>query len=49
MNSWLHPVIIEAEDAVGDSEFQKLDEVFSRDLTDVFETGGGRNCGIDNL
>ena len=45
MNPWLHPVIvyriffIEAEDVVGDSEFQKLNEFFSRDFADISETG----------
>ena len=41
--------LIEAEDAVGDSEFQKLDEFFCRDLVDIGEPGAGRNFGIDHL
>ena len=41
--------LIEAEDAVDDSEFQKLNEFFCRDLTDIGGTGAGRNLGIDNL
>ena len=50
----LNPVIfieflVKAEDAVGDSEFQKLDEFFYRDLADIGEIGAGRNFGIDNL
>ena len=41
---WLHPVIVyrffvEAEDAVGDSEFQKPDEFFCMDLADIGEIG----------
>ena len=38
--------LIEAEGAVGDSEFLKPDEFFCRDLVDVDETGAGRNFGI---
>ena len=34
---------------VGESEFQKLDEFFCRDLADIGETGAGRNFVIDNL
>ena len=34
---------------VGDSEFQKLDEFFCRDLVDIVEIGVGRNFEIDNL
>ena len=54
MNPWLHPVffiefIIEAEDAAGYSEFQKLDEFFCRDLADICENGTGRIFGIDNV
>ena len=41
--------LIETKDAAGDSEFQKLDEFFCRDLADISETGAGRNYGIDNL
>ena len=41
--------LIEAEDAVGDSEFQKLDNFFLMDLADIGETGAGRNFGIDHL
>ena len=41
--------LTEAEDAVGDSEFQKLDEFFSRNLADIGESGAGRNFGNDNL
>ena len=42
-------LLVEAEDAVGDSEFQKLDEFFCRDLADIGEISAGRNFGIDNL
>ena len=35
--------LVEAEDAVGNSEFQKLDEFFYRDLADIGEIGAGRN------
>ena len=41
--------LIESEDAVGESEFQQLDEFFCRDLADIGEIGAGRNFGIDNL
>ena len=41
--------LVEAEDSVGDSEFQKLDEFFCRDVADIGEIGAGRNFGIDNL
>ena len=41
--------LVEAEDAVGDIEFQKLDEFFCRDLADIDEIGAGRNFGIDNM
>ena len=40
---------IEAEDAIGDSAFQKLDEFFYRDLADIDEIGAGRNFGVDDL
>ena len=40
---------VEGEDAVGESEFQKLHEFFCRDLADIGETGAGRNFGIDSL
>ena len=40
---------IEVEDAVGDSEFQKLDEFVCKDLPDIGETGAGRTFGIVNL
>ena len=54
MHPWLHPVIfieflVEAKDALGESEFQKIDEFFCRDLADIGEIGAGRNFGIDNL
>ena len=39
--------LVEAEDAVGDSEFQKLDEFFYR--ADIGETGAGRNFQNNNL
>ena len=39
-------VFIEAEDAVGDSEFQKLDESFHRELADNGETVAGRNLEV---
>ena len=47
MNPWLHPVIfikflVEADDAVDDSEFQKLDEFICQDLADIGEIGAGR-------
>ena len=50
MNQWLQPLIdyrilIEA-DAVGDSEFQKLDEFFCRDLADIGEIAEGRNLEL---
>ena len=35
--------LIEAEDTVGKSEFQKLDEFFCLDLADIGESGVGRN------
>ena len=38
--------LVEAKDAVGESELQKLDEFFCRDLADIGETGAGRNFGI---
>ena len=41
--------LIEAEDVVGESEFQKLDALYCWDLTDIGEIGAGRNFGIDNL
>ena len=37
--------LVEAEDAVGESEFQKLDE-FCGDLADIGETGAGRNLEV---
>ena len=40
---------IEVEEAVGESEFQMLDEFFHRDLADIGEIGTGRNFGIDSL
>ena len=48
MNPWLHPVIVyrisvEAQNAVGDSDFQMLDDFFCRNLTDIGEIGAGRN------
>ena len=41
--------LVEAEDAVAESEFQKLDEFICRDLADIGKIGAGRNFGIDNL
>ena len=41
--------LIQAEDAVGDSEFLKVDEFVCRDLADIGEIGASRNFGIDNL
>ena len=41
--------LIEAEDAVGDSEFWKLDELFCRDLADIGKIGAGGNFGIEYL
>ena len=41
--------LIEAENAVDGSEFQKLDEFFFWDLADIGETGTGRNFGIDKM
>ena len=55
MKAWLHPVIvyrffiIEAEDAIHDSEFQKLDIFFCTDLAEISEIHEGGNFGIDNL
>ena len=34
--------LIESEDAVGDSEIQRLDEFFCRDLADIGEIGAAR-------
>ena len=39
--------LVEAENAVGESEFQKLDEFFCRYLADIGEIGTGRNFRID--
>ena len=41
--------LTEAAESVGDSEFQKIDEFFSKDLVDIGEIGTGRNFGIGNL
>ena len=41
--------LIEAEDAVGSSEFQKLDEFSTGILQMLVKIGAGRNFGIDNL
>ena len=41
--------LVETEDTVGESEFQKIDEFFCRDLADIGEIGAGNNFGIDNL
>ena len=35
--------LVEVEDAVGDSEFQKLDELFYRDHAGIGEICAGRN------
>ena len=40
--------LTEAEDAVGDSEFQQRNEFLCKDLADIGETGAGRNFGIDH-
>ena len=51
MKPWLHPVIvleflIEAEDAVGDSEFQKLDEFFCIFILLSFGINSNITCSI---
>ena len=45
----VYRILIEVEDVVGDSEFQKFDKFFCRDLADIGETGADRNCGINSL
>ena len=39
----------EVKDAVGDSEFQMLDEFFCMEPADSGKIGAGRNFEIDNL
>ena len=41
--------LIESDDAVRDSEFQKLYEFFYKDLADIDGIGAVRNFGIDIL
>ena len=56
-NRWTHgctlllfiEFLIEAEDTVSDSEFQKFDEFSCRDIADIGENGADRNFGIDSL
>ena len=38
--------LVQTEDAIGESEFQKLDEFFCRDLADIGEIGAGRNLEL---
>ena len=40
---------IAAEDTVGDSELQKLDQFYYRDLVNIGEIGAGRNFGNDTF